>query len=201
VTQRARRRPKPDPAPLPGKTAERGELPISELLGMGAPYNPRVISPHDLESLRRSIRFFGFVEPVVVNRRTSHIVGGHQRVQAAAEEGYTVLPVAFVDLDDPSERQLNLALNRISGEWDDSKLRELLAGLSTDGADLALTGFADDELGRILAAGSVSDDAPDQFNEPDEKTEHVCPRCGYRWNGDASLGASTVATDEEDDDA
>ena len=58
----------------------------SKLAGMAAPYNPRVISDHDLESLRRSLKFFGAVEPVVVNRRSEHIVGGHQRGKAAVAE-------------------------------------------------------------------------------------------------------------------
>jgi ParB-like chromosome segregation protein Spo0J len=54
-------------------------LKTSDLAAMAAPYNPRKISDHDLEALRRSMKFFGVVEPVVVNKRTGRIVGGHQR--------------------------------------------------------------------------------------------------------------------------
>ena len=74
----------------------------SELAGMAAPYNPRKISDHDLDRLRRSLKFFGTVEPIVVNRRSRHIVGGHQRVRAAEAEGIDSLPVVYVNLDDPS---------------------------------------------------------------------------------------------------
>lgn len=89
-------------------------LPVADLAEMSAPYNPRRISKHDLEALQRSIRYFGSVEPVVVNRRSNRIVGGHQRIKAAKAEGLESFPVVFVDLDDPSEKQLNLALNRIT---------------------------------------------------------------------------------------
>lgn len=121
------------------------------LAGMAAPYNPRQISGHDLESLRRSLKFFGVVEPVIVNRRTSRIVGGHQRVKAAQAEGIESLPVVSVDLDEPSEKQLNLALNRISGDWDEKALARVLAALQAGGADLGLTGFKVGELEKYLA--------------------------------------------------
>ncbi len=74
-------------------------LKTQELAGMAAPYNPRRMSEHDLEALRRSLRFFGTVEPIVVNRRSGHIVGGHQRVKAAQAEGIDTLPVVHVDLE------------------------------------------------------------------------------------------------------
>jgi hypothetical protein len=84
-------------------------LKTEALAAMAAPYNPRRMSEEDLAALRRSLTFFGVVEPVVVNRRTGRIVGGHQRVKAAEAEGIETLPVVHVDLDEPSEKQLNLA--------------------------------------------------------------------------------------------
>lgn len=131
-----------------GYTTER--LPIGELLAMAAPYNPRTIDPPEFERLRASLRFFGVVEPAVANRRTGHLVGGHQRIKAAEAEGWADFPVHWVDLDPPSEKQLNLALNKISGRWDDEKLAALLRDLQTEGADLALTGFDDEELAKLL---------------------------------------------------
>lgn len=143
------------------------ELKTAELAGMAAPYNPRKISEHDLEALRRSLKFFGSVEPVVVNRRSGHIVGGHQRVKAAEAEGLETLPVAYVDLDEPSEKQLNLALNRISGEFDLEKLAAVLADLDHAGADLGLTGFTEAELEELLR-----DDTPvDGLTDPDAVPE------------------------------
>ena len=115
-------------------------LPVGQLIGMASPYNPRRISDHDLRALRRSMRTFGAVEPIVVNTRTGRIVGGHQRVKAAKAEGIEVLPVVHVDLDESKERQLNLALNRIAGEFDPEALAELLGELKSSGADLGITG-------------------------------------------------------------
>src|ERR1039458_6918452 len=121
-------------------------VPVSKLIGMGAPYNPRRIAPEQLAALRRSLRTFGVVEPVVANRRSGRIVGGHQRVRAAEAEGIETLPVVWVDLDETGERQLNLALNRISGEWDEPALAALLEELGAAGLDL--TGFDSTEIGR-----------------------------------------------------
>jgi DNA modification methylase len=131
--------------------------------------NPRRISDHDLDRLRRSLKFFGVVEPVLVNSRSNRIVGGHQRVKAAEAEGLATLPVVYVDLDDPSEKQLNIALNRISGEWDEDKLAAVLADLKAAGADLELTGFTDVELETFLRGADVPQDGltdPDDVPEP-----------------------------------
>lgn len=140
----------------------------SELMRKAAPYNPRQIGDHDLEALRRSMRFFGTVEPIVVNRRSDRIVGGHQRVKAAQAEGIDALPVVYVDLDEPSERQLNLALNRIHGEWDAEKLEEVLRELETMGADLDLTGFTQLEIDELLRG---SDEPIDGLTDPDALPE------------------------------
>ncbi len=147
-----------------------------ELATMAAPYNPRTIEDHDLEALRRSLRYFGTVEPIVVNRRSGRIVGGHQRVKAALAEEIEALPVVYVDLDDPSEKQLNLALNRIHGEWDMEKLEEVLRELETAGADLDLTGFTQLEIDELLRGDDEPIDGltdPDALPEPpdDPKTQ------------------------------
>ena len=138
------------------------------LVTMAAPYNPRKISDEDLESLRRSMRFFGVVEPVVVNRRTNRIVGGHQRVKAAEAEGIETLPVVWVDLDEPSEKQLNLALNRISGSWDEAALSAVLAELDEAGADLELTGFTAEELEELLGEDERETDPDNVPTVPDD---------------------------------
>lgn len=140
---------------------------VSALQAMAAAYNPRRISDHDLAALRRSLRTFGAVQPVVANRTTQRIVGGHQRVRAAHLEGIAELPVIWVDLDEVQERQLNLALNRVQGEWDEELLSGLLAELERAGTDLEITGFLDDEIEQLLdhagerSVGLVEpDDAP-----------------------------------------
>jgi ParB-like chromosome segregation protein Spo0J len=146
------------------QTVERA---VSSLLECAAPYNPRQISEDDMGSLKRSLTFFGAVEPVVLNTRTGHIVGGHQRLKAAEEIGMETFPVVEVDLDEPSEMSLNLALNRISGSWDDDKLRDVLWHLKEEGADMLLTGFAELELELILS-GWDTDFAADKIAESND---------------------------------
>jgi len=141
----------------------------SKLRDMAAPYNPRTISDHDLAALGRSMTTFGVVEPVVVNRRTGRIVGGHQRVRAAEVQGIAELPVVHVDLDEVQEKTLNLALNKISGAFDVDKLSEILKELDSLGADLDLTGFSDVELDSLIRGLETPEEGltdPDAVPEP-----------------------------------
>jgi len=137
-------------------------IPIDEL--KFSDYNPRAISLHDFESLKRSIREYGLVEPIVANRhpgRENVIVGGHQRVRAAKALGLAEVPVVYVDLPLKQEQLLNLALNRIKGDWQEEQLVQLI-GQIEDGQDLAMTGFTDQELDKLLygalEAGGVRED-------------------------------------------
>ena len=86
-----------------------------------ADYNPRQISPHDFEALKDSIQKFGFAEPLVVNghaERNNIVIGGHQRLRAATELGFTEVPCFVVNLDKAEEMELNIRLNRNTGEFD-----------------------------------------------------------------------------------
>ena len=146
-------------------------LPLSQLLEMKSPYNPRDISEDNIARLRRSLQIFGVAEPICINTRTGHIVGGHQRATAASEEGWKEFPVWYVDMDEPSEKQLNIALNNpnLQGVYDDVKLRVLLDELYSGGHDLTLTGFAEEELALL-----VGDWDPD-FTLPDGLTANSNP--------------------------
>jgi len=124
---------------------------VGELRKSKADYNPRKISEHDYEQLRASIARFGVVENVVFNERTGNVVGGHQRIDAAEGSGLSELPVCLVDLSENEERALNVALNRISGEWDWGKLSAMLKELD-DPELLKATGFAEHELEPLLQA-------------------------------------------------
>jgi len=97
-----------------------------------APYNPRVdLQPGDesYESIKRSLCEFGLVEPLVWNKRSGNLVGGHQRLKIIVESGETAVDVSVVDLAPKRERLLNLALNRIAGDWDEEKLSKMMADL------------------------------------------------------------------------
>lgn len=118
-----------------------------------APYNPRkTLAPGDAEweRLVRSIDEFGYVEVMVWNRRTGHLVGGHQRYNVLRHRGVTRAQVSVVDLDEAREKALNLALNKVRGQWDHEALADLLNELGgLDGFDVTLTGFDEDECRRI----------------------------------------------------
>ena len=79
--------------------------------------NPRNMNQLDFDNLVQSIKEFGFVEPVVVNKDNT-VIGGHQRIRAAVKAGLKEVPVHYVNLSKKKEKALNLALNKIHGEWD-----------------------------------------------------------------------------------
>ncbi|MCM3699209.1 ParB N-terminal domain-containing protein [Paenibacillus macerans] len=160
-----------------------------------AAYNPRVdLQPGDpeYEKLRRSIESFGYVEPIVWNERTGNMVGGHQRYKILVHElGHAELEVSVVNLDDEQERLLNLALNKVSGRWDDEALARLLSELREAGADLELSGFDAGEIDELLA--DFTEPPADQLgdfqnremdtDEFDESSfDCKCPRCGFVFN-------------------
>ncbi|ARU45723.1 site-specific DNA-methyltransferase [Corynebacterium silvaticum] len=132
-------------------------MPISEL--RPADYNPRKdLQPGDAEyeKLKRSLTEFGYVEPVIWNKTTGNVVGGHQRLKVLADLGHTDVDCVVVELDETREKALNVALNKISGEWDENKLALLIADLDAADFDAELTGFDDDEIAQMI--GSLDDD-------------------------------------------
>lgn len=141
-----------------------------------AEYNPRKdLKPEDEEyqKIKRSILEFGYVAPIIVNADMT-VIGGHQRLKVLKELGYKKVECNIVDLDKTKEKALNIALNKITGEWDNSKLEELLAELKETDIDMDMTGFTFDEVDNILKdiEGSKEDDFDlDQaLNEIEEPT-------------------------------
>jgi DNA modification methylase len=125
------------------------QVPIDDL--RPDPGNPRRISDAELETLTRSIREFGLVDPIIARHDDKMVIGGHQRLLAARKLGLKTVPVIFVDLPPEKARLLNLALNKISGSWDQELLARLLLDLQDIPAvDLTLSGFTEDELGKLL---------------------------------------------------
>jgi DNA modification methylase len=127
-----------------------------------AAYNPRKdLKPADAEykKLKRSLTEFGIVEPVVWNERTGNIVGGHQRFKVMLDLGQTEIDCVVVDMDETREKALNVALNKIQGDWDEAKLSELFMGFDLAGFDMELTGFDADEIESMFKPkGCVEDD-------------------------------------------
>lgn len=117
----------------------------------GADYNPRKITPKAMEKLKHSLRDFGMPQPIIVNRTTGNIVGGHQRWAAAKALEWERVPVTYVEIGADEERALNVALNNaeLTGEFDMEKLAELLSGITDDGIREA-TGFDLDQIDGII---------------------------------------------------
>jgi len=115
------------------------------------PANPRLISDRELEALTRSIREFGLVDPIIARKEGRTVIGGHQRLLAARRLGYKTVPVVFADLSLEQARLLNIALNKISGSFDQELLARLLSELNeVPDIDLTLSGFEEKELKDLL---------------------------------------------------
>lgn len=150
-----------------------------------AKYNPRKnLKPGDpeYEKLKRSIETFGYVEPVIWNKRTGHIVGGHQRFKILKEQGATDVDCVVVDMNEAEEKALNIALNKVSGDWDMPKLAELLEDLDKSMFDVSLTGFEAAEIEDLFSKvhdkdvnddGFDADKALENIKEPVTKREDI----------------------------
>lgn len=133
-----------------------------------ASYNPRkALQPGDPEydKIRRSIQEFGYVDPIIINKDNT-IIGGHQRATVLQNIGFDEVDVVVVEVDKTKEKALNIALNKISGEWQMDKLKDLLEELESQ-IDLGITGFEDDEIIEILAKMDTSTASDDDFDVDD----------------------------------
>ena len=137
------------------------EIPIEKL--NAAKYNPRKdLQPGDKEyiQLEKSIKEFGNVDPIIWNEKTGNIVGGHQRFKILKQglKPKDKLPVSVVKLSDKKEKALNIALNKISGDWDYPSLKELIEELNIEDFDLDLIGFDINEIEGMFETVSVKED-------------------------------------------
>jgi len=148
-----------------------------------AKYNPRKeLCQGDpaYEKLKASMLAFGNVEPIVWNKATGNVVGGHQRLRVLQDMGVDESEVSVVDLSDVDEKRLNIALNKITGDWDEDKLVVLLSDITKSGAAMQPTGFDDKELALLFAG--VSAGADDDDFDVEEELERPCiSQCGDIW--------------------
>ena len=146
------------------------EIEVSKL--NAAPYNPRVdLMPGmpEWEKLKRSIEQFGNVEPIVWNQRTGNVVGGHQRLKVLTDMGYTTVPCSIVDLDEAEEKLLNIALNKIKGQWDYDKLEAILKDFDFEVA--TASGFSAEEIAILLASDDDLEEDDVDYSGWDEPGE------------------------------
>ena len=149
-----------------------------------ADYNPRKdLKPGDAEyeKLKRSIEQFGYVEPVIWNKTTGFVVGGHQRLKVLLDMGITEVECVVVEMDAEKEKALNIALNKISGEWDKDKLALLIADLQGADFDVSLTGFEPAEIDSLFKDAQQSKVKDDDFDVEAELKAPVITRAGDVW--------------------
>lgn len=163
------------------KSAELKVLPVGVL--KPAAYNPRKkLKPGDkeYEKIKNSIVEFGFADPLVVNADMT-IIGGHQRLTVAMELGYTEVPCAVVNIDKTREKALNIALNKITGAWDDSLLADLLEDIQNSSFDLGKTGFDPPEIETLFNKVHSKDVKEDDFDVEKELKQPVFSKPGDLW--------------------
>ena len=132
-------------------------------------FNPRQITTEELNKLQNSITEFGYIEPIIVNDVNNHIVGGNQRWKALKQLGYTSVDVIYVHYTDLNkEKACNLALNKISGEWDTEKLEVILQEIEVSDIDIGLTGFDDLELQELNVIDNEMSIVEDDFEVDDD---------------------------------
>ena len=148
------------------KTLKTEKRKLKELVA--ADYNPRkALTPEDSEyqKIKRSIEEFGYVDPIIINEDGT-IIGGHQRCTVLKDLGYEEVDVVVVSLDKQREKALNIALNKITGEWDELKLKDLLIDLDLGDYDISLTGFEQEDLAELVDNLAVEPEAmDDDFDE------------------------------------
>ena len=148
-----------------GKTTTEMQLvPLSKLV----PYvnNARTHSPKQLAKLRSSLREFGFINPVIIDR-DFNVIAGHGRIVAAKEEGITEVPCVFVDyLTEAQKKAYILADNRMALDagWDEELLRIEIESLQGTDFDVSLTGFGEDEIADLFAGDGEKDVKDDDFD-------------------------------------
>lgn len=154
-----------------------------------APYNPREeLKPGDLEyeKLARSIKEFGYIDPLIWNEQTGNLVGGHQRFNVLLAEGHTEIYVSVVNFSEEKEKFANLALNKISGNWDEEKLADLLMELEQSELNLG-SGFEQKEIESLIKQFTEKDNEMTEFYNQElsleifseDNFECKCPKCGF----------------------
>jgi len=144
-----------------------------------AKYNPRKLTQNEFDDIASSIKKFGIVDPFIVNnhpKRKNVIIGGHQRKKVAKALGYKTVPVRYVTLPLEEEKELNIRLNKNTGDWDWEKLIE-----EFDTDSLLDWGFLEGELDSILNSDiNIAGHGEKEIDENIE-TDHECPKCGYKY--------------------
>jgi len=158
------------------------KLKIEQLIP--AEYNPRKdLKPGDAEyeKLKRSLEEFGYVEPIIWNKTTGHVVGGHQRLKVLISMGISEVECVIVEMNEEKEKALNIALNKINGDWDKDKLALLITDLNAADFDVSLTGFDPGEIDDLFKDNVRDKIKEDDFDVDSELKQPAVSRLGDVW--------------------
>lgn len=157
-------------------------LPLGQL--RPAAYNPRkALKPSDKEyqKIKNSIQEFGYVEPIIVNYDMT-VIGGHQRLTVLKDLGYTEAQCVVLHIEDEAKvKALNIALNKISGEWNEQLLADLLVDLQDAQFNLDLTGFEAPEIDQLFSKLHNKDIEEDNFDVDEELKNPAFSQAGDIW--------------------
>lgn len=148
-----------------------------------AAYNPRKkLKPGDkeYEKIKHSIEEFGYVEPVIINSDMT-IIGGHQRVTVLQSLGYEEIDCVMIDIDKTKEKALNIALNKITGEWNKELLADLIKDLQSTDLDVGVTGFEPPEIEQLFNSVHDKKVTEDDFDVEGELKKPTVARTGDVW--------------------
>lgn len=169
-----------------------------------AEYNPRKkLTPEDPEyiQIRNSLNEFGYADPIVINSDGT-IIKGHQRRTVMMDLGYTEADVIVLDIQDKAkEKALNIALNKITGKWDNAILKDLLVELDLEGYDFSVTGFHRDDLEDLIQQLDIPPEATDDDFDPDKAADEIevpTTRAGDIWQLGCHRLMCGDSTDPED---
>ena len=157
------------------------ELPLKEL--KPAAYNPRKKlkkGDKEYEKIKQSLLKFGYVDPIIVNEDLT-VIGGHQRLTVLKDLDYETAKCVIVKLSKEDEKALNIALNKITGQWDDALLADLLLDLQESDFNLDLTGFEPPEIDDILSNVHDKELSEDEFDVEEELKKPTLSRHGDIW--------------------
>lgn len=137
-----------------------------------AKYNPRKnLRPGDAEyeALQGSMERFDCVVPLIINKTTGTLVSGHQRLNVLKAKGIEEVEVVLVEADEEQEKLLNIALNKIDGDWDYKKLEALFEDILAE--DIKFTGFTEEELSNLFDTDLPDWDEKEKEDDGDSEDE------------------------------
>lgn len=162
-----------------------------------ATYNPRKeLNEKDKEyqKIKNSIIEFGYVAPIIINADKT-VISGHQRIKVLKDLGYEEIDCIVVNFDKNKEKLLNIALNKISGEWDYQKLESIFNELDENNIDLLITGFDEKEINKLIeeTEETMNENTEIDLNEfNDDKFQCKCPKCGFVFNMNEQTGSEMI---------